>query len=40
MRESILGIRDILQTPTLKAFRDLYIMQDTIETNLYKLLKS
>lgn len=38
--ENVIGIRDILRAPTLEAMRDVYIVQDLMETDLYKLLKS
>ncbi|XP_048958767.1 mitogen-activated protein kinase 3-like [Canis lupus dingo] len=38
--ENVIGIRDILRAPTLDAMRDVYIVQDLMETDLYKLLKS
>ncbi|XP_006877092.1 PREDICTED: mitogen-activated protein kinase 3 isoform X2 [Chrysochloris asiatica] len=38
--ENVIGIRDILRAPNLEAMRDVYIVQDLMETDLYKLLKS
>ncbi|ELK34761.1 Mitogen-activated protein kinase 3 [Myotis davidii] len=38
--ENVISIRDILRAPTLDAMRDVYIVQDLMETDLYKLLKS
>uniref|UniRef100_A0A2K5F5Y3 Mitogen-activated protein kinase n=1 Tax=Aotus nancymaae TaxID=37293 RepID=A0A2K5F5Y3_AOTNA len=38
--ENVIGIRDILRASTLEAMRDVYIVQDLMETDLYKLLKS
>uniref|UniRef100_A0A8I6GKL7 mitogen-activated protein kinase n=1 Tax=Rattus norvegicus TaxID=10116 RepID=A0A8I6GKL7_RAT len=38
--ENVIGIRDILRAPTLEAMRDVYIVQDLMDTDLYKLLKS
>ncbi|XP_004705746.2 mitogen-activated protein kinase 3 [Echinops telfairi] len=38
--ENVIGIRDILRAPTLEGMRDVYIVQDLMETDLYKLLKS
>lgn len=38
--ENVTGIRDILRAPTLEAMRDVYTVQDLMETDLCKLLKS
>ncbi|XP_025049741.1 glycogen synthase kinase-3 alpha-like, partial [Alligator sinensis] len=38
--ENIIGINDILRAPSLDQMRDVYIVQDLMETDLYKLLKT
>jgi serine/threonine protein kinase len=38
--ENVIGIRDILRAPTLEAKKDVYIVQNLMETDLYKLLKN
>lgn len=40
MRKNVIGIRDILRASTLEAMRDVYMVQDLMETDLYKLLSS
>ena len=40
LHENVIGIRDILRAPTLEAMRDVYVLQDLMETDLHKLLKS
>lgn len=36
----IIDIRDIITAPTLDQFKDVYIVQCLMETDLYKLLKT
>ncbi|XP_061837714.1 mitogen-activated protein kinase 1 isoform X1 [Nerophis lumbriciformis] len=38
--ENIIGINDIIRTPTMEQMKDVYIVQDLMETDLYKLLKT
>uniref|UniRef100_A0AAQ6AIK7 Mitogen-activated protein kinase n=3 Tax=Percomorphaceae TaxID=1489872 RepID=A0AAQ6AIK7_AMPOC len=38
--ENIIGINDIIRTPTIDQMKDVYIVQDLMETDLYKLLKT
>ncbi|CAK8672684.1 mitogen-activated protein kinase 1-like isoform X2 [Clavelina lepadiformis] len=38
--ENIISIKDILRAPTLDSMKDVYIVQDLMETDLYKLLKT
>uniref|UniRef100_A0AAQ4NN60 Mitogen-activated protein kinase n=1 Tax=Gasterosteus aculeatus aculeatus TaxID=481459 RepID=A0AAQ4NN60_GASAC len=38
--ENIIGINDIIRTPTIDLMKDVYIVQDLMETDLYKLLKT
>uniref|UniRef100_A0A3P8VHM2 Mitogen-activated protein kinase 1 n=1 Tax=Cynoglossus semilaevis TaxID=244447 RepID=A0A3P8VHM2_CYNSE len=38
--ENIIGINDIIHTPTIDQMKDVYIVQDLMETDLYKLLKT
>ncbi|XP_021957237.1 mitogen-activated protein kinase 1 [Folsomia candida] len=38
--ENIIDIRDIITSPTLDLFKDVYIVQCLMETDLYKLLKT
>uniref|UniRef100_U3F8E1 Mitogen-activated protein kinase n=2 Tax=Micrurus TaxID=8634 RepID=U3F8E1_MICFL len=38
--ENVIGINDILRAPTIDQMRDVYIVQDLMETDLYKLLKT
>ncbi|KFP57592.1 Mitogen-activated protein kinase 1, partial [Cathartes aura] len=38
--ENIIGINDIIRAPTIEQMKDVYIVQDLMETDLYKLLKT
>ncbi|XP_064153564.1 mitogen-activated protein kinase 1 [Anguilla rostrata] len=38
--ENIIGINDIIRTPSIHHMKDVYIVQDLMETDLYKLLKT
>uniref|UniRef100_A0A8C6L057 Mitogen-activated protein kinase n=1 Tax=Nothobranchius furzeri TaxID=105023 RepID=A0A8C6L057_NOTFU len=38
--ENIIGINDIIRAPTIDQMKDVYIVQDLMETDLYKLLKT
>uniref|UniRef100_H2ZA09 Mitogen-activated protein kinase n=1 Tax=Ciona savignyi TaxID=51511 RepID=H2ZA09_CIOSA len=38
--ENIICIKDIIRAPTLNEMKDVYIVQDLMETDLYKLLKT
>ncbi|KAK1792277.1 hypothetical protein P4O66_012226 [Electrophorus voltai] len=38
--ENIIGINDIIRTPSIDQMKDVYIVQDLMETDLYKLLKT
>uniref|UniRef100_A0A8C6UX44 Mitogen-activated protein kinase n=1 Tax=Neogobius melanostomus TaxID=47308 RepID=A0A8C6UX44_9GOBI len=38
--ENIIGINDIIRTPSIDLMKDVYIVQDLMETDLYKLLKT
>nr|NP_001071697.1 mitogen-activated protein kinase [Ciona intestinalis]BAE06412.1 mitogen-activated protein kinase [Ciona intestinalis] len=38
--ENIISIKDIIRAPTLAEMKDVYIVQDLMETDLYKLLKT
>ncbi|MBN3311646.1 MK01 kinase, partial [Atractosteus spatula] len=38
--ENIIGINDIIRAPSIDQMKDVYIVQDLMETDLYKLLKT
>ncbi|XP_075920587.1 mitogen-activated protein kinase 1-like [Petromyzon marinus] len=38
--ENIIAIRDVLRAPSLALMKDVYMVQDLMETDLYKLLRS
>lgn len=38
--ENIISIKDILRAPAIQQMKDVYIVQDLMETDLYKLLKT
>ncbi|XP_012720765.1 mitogen-activated protein kinase 1 [Fundulus heteroclitus] len=38
--ENIIGINDIIRAPVIDHMKDVYIVQDLMETDLYKLLKT
>ncbi|EPQ13485.1 Mitogen-activated protein kinase 1 [Myotis brandtii] len=38
--DNIIGINDIIRAPTIEQMKDVYIVQDLMETDLYKLLKT
>lgn len=38
--ENVISIKDILRAPTIQQMKDVYIVQDLMETDLYKLLKT
>ncbi|XP_007953642.2 mitogen-activated protein kinase 1 [Orycteropus afer afer] len=38
--ENIIGINDIIRAPSIEQMKDVYIVQDLMETDLYKLLKT
>nr|CAB3263634.1 ERK1/2 mitogen-activated protein kinase 1 [Phallusia mammillata] len=38
--ENIISIKDILRAPSIDTMKDVYIVQDLMETDLYKLLKT
>ncbi|XP_072455785.1 mitogen-activated protein kinase 1 [Notamacropus eugenii] len=38
--ENIIGINDIIRAPAIEQMKDVYIVQDLMETDLYKLLKT
>ncbi|XP_004342477.2 mitogen-activated protein kinase 1 [Capsaspora owczarzaki ATCC 30864] len=38
--ENIIAIIDFIRAPSLEAFKDVYIVQELMETDLYKLLKT
>ena len=40
MLPQVIGLRDIIKVPTIDLLKDVYIVQDLMETDLFRLLKS